>query len=478
MNGNGARQRFARKDPSARLGEDHIPRLLLEFSLPAIVGMMAQALYNVIDRVFIGQAAGPQGIAGITVAFPFMLVQMALAMLIGFGGAALVSIRLGQQRREAAEQVLGNAAVLLVSAALLLTACGMPLLDQLLMVSGASPTVLPYARDYLQIIAAGTVFQLMGFGLNAIIRGEGHPGISMVTMLVSVAINLLLAPLFIFGFGWGMRGAALATVLAQAAAAIWVTVHFASGRGNLRFHLRHLRLDRSVCGAMLAIGSAPFVMQLAASVLNSLLNRQLREYGGDLAISAMGIIYAVVMMIIMPIFGINQGAQPIVGYNHGARRFDRVRRTLLTAILAASSLTVAGFTLTMLFPLQVVHLFERNDPALAALGGRALRISLLMLPVVGFQIVSASYFQAVGKPKPALVLSLSRQVLLLVPAVLVLPRLFGLDGVWAAMPVADFGSAVWTGLWLLGELRHLDQSHAETGQMPRPREPEEAGGPP
>ncbi len=244
-------------DRSSQLGQEHIPRLLLRFSLPAIVGMTVQALYNLIDRVFVGQALGPPGIAGTTVAFPFMLIVLAFAMLIGFGAAALISIRLGERKQPEAEQVLANAAVLLLAAAALITAAGLLWLDDILRLFGASPAVLPYARDYLRIICLGTVFQMLGFGLNASIRGEGNPRMAMLTMLISVALNAILAPVFIFVLGWGMKGAALATVLAQAVAAAWVLTYFLAGRSVLKLHVLRLRLDGRLCRDIVLIGSPP-----------------------------------------------------------------------------------------------------------------------------------------------------------------------------------------------------------------------------
>jgi putative MATE family efflux protein len=442
-------------DRSTQLGQGSIPWLLVRFSTPAIVGMMAQALYNFIDAVFVGRAMGDDAIAAITVAFPCMLIGLAFSMLIGFGATALISIRLGEQRKAEAEQILGNAAVLLVLASLVLTVAGLLLLDPILRLFGANELILPYARDYLRIIILGTIFQMVGFGLNAAIRGEGNPRIAMLSMLISVVLNAILAPIFLFWFRWGMQGAGLATVISQAVSAAWVLTYFLSRSSVLHFHRRNLRLDASVCRDIFVIGSPPFAMQLAASVLQGIFNHQLRVYGGVPAIAVMGIIYRVLMMIAMPIFGINQGAQPIIGYNYGSGRFDRVKRTLETAVLAATTITLFGFAIMILFPTQVIRLFVPKDPELVALGVHAIRISVAMLPLIGFQIVSASYFQAVGKPRIAILLMLSRQLLILVPVVLLLPRLFGLNGVWAAMPTADLCASVLTGVCLTLELRHL-----------------------
>lgn len=442
-------------DRATRLGRGSIPSLLLVFSAPAIVGMVAQAVYNLVDRVFLGHAVGPLGIAGATLSYPFMLILMALSMLIGFGAAALISIRLGEGRREDAEHVLGNAAVLLTVGALAVTVVGSALLDPLLTLFGASAESRPFARDYLQIIILGSFFQIIGFGLNAVIRGEGNPRVAMYTMLIGASLNIVLDPIFLFGFGWGMRGAAAATVASQAVAAVWVLSYFVRGRSLLRLRSRYLIPVRSICGSILSIGSPMFVMQLAASVMNAILNNQLRVHGGVLAVSVIGIVHSVALFIAMPIFGLTQGAQPIIGYNYGAGEYQRVKRTLLLAIFYATAICVVGFALVMLFPAQVIGLFHRDDQQLMALGTHAIRLCLMMFPIIGFQIVSSNYFQAVGKPRHALLLGLSRQVFLLIPAILILPHFFGLEGVWLAIPTADFCSSVLTGGWLWAELRHL-----------------------
>ena len=449
---------------SKRLGTGSIPALLLTFSIPAIVGMSVHALYNIVDRIYVGKAMGHLGIAAITVFFPLFLLMLAFSMLVGLGATALVSIRLGEQKKDEAEQVLGNATILLVVVAACITALGLALLDPLLALSGASKEVLPFARDYARILLLGAVFQTLSFGLNAMIRGEGNPKIAMYTMLIGAVLNIILDPIFIFYFEMGVRGAAVATVLSQAASTAWVVYYFWRGNSLLKFRAANFRLRRRICLLIVAIGSSPCAMQVAASVLNAILNNQLRIHGGDLAVSVIGIVWGVAMLFLMPIFGINQGAQPIIGYNYGARQFDRVKKTLLLAIGAATTLTLLGFAVTMLFPRQVIWLFSRQDENwqdLVELGSHAMRICLLMLPIVGFQIVSASYFQAIGKPRHAMFLGLSRQVLLLIPALLILPHFFYLDGVWASIPVADFGSSLLTGVWLLFELRRLDDRHSE-----------------
>ena len=453
-------------DHSKQLGEKRVSRLLFKFSIPAITGMLANSLYNIVDRIFVGNAAGTQGIAAITVSFPAMLILMAFGMLIGMGANALISIKLGERKKEEAELVLGNAVVLLIAIALVLSVAGLIFIDPLLIIFGASEAILPLAHSYLKIILIGTIFQTIGFGMNSFIRGEGNPRIAMLTMLIGAILNVILDPIFIFEFQLGVKGAAYATVISQAVSSAWVLYYFLSGNSTLRIHIKNLSVRWSIARQIVAIGSPPFAMHIAASALNALLNNQLLAYGGDLAISVMGIIHSLMMIIFMPIFGINQGAQPIIGYNYGAQQFDRVKKTLQLAIMGATLITTTGFILTRLFPMELISLFNKNDEALLELGTHAMGVFLMMLPIIGFQVVSASYFQAVGKPGHALFLSLSRQLLLLVPAIIVFPRFFGLNGIWLAVPASDLGSSILTALWLFFELRHLNLKQKEIRGIP------------
>jgi putative MATE family efflux protein len=448
-------------DRTQRLREGNIPRLLLTFSLPAIVGLLAQAVYASVDRIFVGQALGDSGIAAITVSFPFMLIILAFSMLLGFGATALISIRLGEQKKAEAELVLANAAVLLAAASVVITALGWVFLEEFLVLFGASEIIMPYARQYLQIICLGAVFEIVGFGLNAAIRGEGNPRIAMYTMLLGEILNVILTPIFIFLLGWGMRGAALGTVLSQAASTVWVVGYFLSGKSVLKIHWHNLRLKPSICRSIVTIGSPPFFLQLAASTMQGIMNNQLEKYGGEKAIAVWGIFFAVAMMFFMPIFGINQGVQPIIGYNYGAKQFHRVRKALKTAVLAASAIALAGFFTIMFAPAQIIWLFNREDQVLLAMGTHGLRICIIMMPTIGFSVVSASYFQAVGKPRQAMLISLSRQVLFLIPLVLVLPNYFGLDGAWAALPSSDLAAFILAGVLITRELRHLRKADEE-----------------
>jgi putative MATE family efflux protein len=432
---------------------------LLRFSLPAIVGMLVNAIYNVVDRLFIARGVGPLGLAGATVAFPLMLVLMAFGMLIGMGGSSLVSIRLGERRERDAERILGNATGLMILISLTITGLGLAFLEPILRLFGASDTILPYAKSYTSIILAGSVFQGMGFGLNNFIRGEGNPKIAMVTMLIGALLNIILDAVFIFAFGWGVAGAALATVISQAVSAVWVLAYYVSGKSHLKIRAANLVPRPEIFMPMLAIGAAPFAMQLASSAVNGLLNNQLQRYGGDTAVSAMGIIFSVITFIVMPLFGLNQGNQPIVGYNYGAKNFERVRKTMLLAIGAASATVFSGFLVAQLAAPALARAFAGGSTELVALASRALRIYTLGLPLIGFQIVAAGYFQASGKPREAMFLSLSRQVILLIPLFIILPLRFGLDGVWMAPPVSDLLSALLTGVFFLRELRSLSKKN-------------------
>ncbi len=447
-------------DNSKQLGELKVINLLMKFSIPAIIGMLVNALYNVVDRIFIGNGVGSLGIAGTTVAFPVMLVMMAFSMLIGIGANSLVSIRLGENKKEEAEVIFGNSVSLLIISSLVLTVVGLAVLDPLLKLMGASNQILPYARDYLQIILIGGVFQSLGMGMNNFIRSEGNPRIAMYTMLIGAVINTVLDPVFIFVFDMGMKGAAIATIFAQFVSAVWVVLYFLRGKSLLKLHLKNMILKPGVIAGILALGIAPFAMQLAASVQNFILNASLANYGGDIAISGMGIVNSIVTLMIMPIFGINQGVQPIIGFNYGARKFDRVKEAYKLAVIFATVIVIIGWILTRVCPEQLVYLFNKTDKELINFSTMALRRFMMFLPFIGFQIVSSNYFQAVGKPTHSALLGLSRQVLILIPALLILPGFFGLVGVISAGPLADVVSTVITGIFIFVEMRKLKASTA------------------
>ncbi|WP_373325559.1 MATE family efflux transporter [Sporomusa paucivorans] len=441
-------------DPSTALGEEPIGKLLWRFSIPAIIGMMVNALYNVVDSIFVGNGVGEIGLTAVTIAFPIMLVMMAFGMLIGVGASTLVSIRLGENNRAEAEQILGNALTLIIILAFVMSVAGLLFLEPMLQALGAEPKVLPSAKIFTQIIISGSVFMYIGFGLNNIIRAEGNPRLAMLTMLISAGINILLNPLFIFGMKLGIGGSALATVISQAVSALWVLGYFFSSKSTLKIRLRYLRPKAVIVQAIATIGMSPFFMQLAASIVTVIYNFALIRYGGDLAVAAMGIVNRVAMLLLMPVMGISQGAQPIIGYNYGAQQYYRVFQTLKKAVLAASGISLIGFIFIQIFDYYIIGLFNSN-PELIAMGGKGLRIMLSLLPIIGFQVIAAQYFQAVGKAKHALLLTMSRQVLILIPMIMLLPNFFGLTGIWLAGPIADLASAVLTGYFLYRELRAL-----------------------
>ncbi|MTI80376.1 MAG: MATE family efflux transporter [Firmicutes bacterium] len=449
-------------DRSKQLGEEKVSKLLLKFSIPAIIGMIVNALYNVVDRIFIGNAVGSMGIAGITIAFPAMLVTMAFAMLVGVGTTSLVSIRLGEKKAEEAELIMGNGFLLLILISISMSTIGMAFIDPVLVLFGASETVLPYAKEYMSIILPAIVVMSIGFGMNNIIRAEGNPRTAMFTMLIGAIMNIILDAIFIFVLGWGLKGAAFATVLAQGTSMVWVLYYFLGGKSSLKLKVANMKLQLPVIGKILAIGSAPFAMQISASLLNVIMNNSLDYYGGDTAVAGMGIIHSVMTLMIMPIFGINQGAQPIIGYNYGAKNYQRVKEALKLAATAATALVTIGFILTRLYPEQFIALFNSDDPDLIAFGAKAITIFFMFMPIIGFQVVGANYFQAVGKPKQAMILSLSRQVLLLIPLILILPRFFGLEGILYAAPISDVLSSMLTATWLFIEIKNLDYRQQQT----------------
>ncbi len=447
-------------DNTKKLGEESIIKLLMQFSIPSIVGMLVSALYNVVDRIFIGNSSGPLGLAGITIGFPIMIIQMAFGGLIGLGATAMVSIRLGQKKKDEAELIMGNAVILLGIISVIVTTLGLIFMDPILRVFGASDEVLPYARDYMSIILAGSIFGSTSFGMNNFMRAEGKPAISMLTMIIGVVLNVLLAPLFIFVFGWGMKGAALATIVSQAVSATWIMSHFILGKSTLKLKKENLRLKLDIVAGIFSIGIAPFSMQVAQCALSAILNLRLKAYGGDIAISGMGVVNSLMTLVVMPVLGLNQGAQPIIGYNYGAQNYDRVKKVLKIAVIGGTIITTSGFIITRLFPTQLVALFS-GDKELISFGSHAIVMFMLFFPVVGFQIIGSGYFQAVGKPVKSMILSLSRQVLVLIPALLILPYFFEMNGILAAGPLSDLISFIITGIWLSFELKYLNRKQLQ-----------------
>ncbi|MDR0339556.1 MAG: MATE family efflux transporter [Desulfovibrio sp.] len=423
-----------------RLETDGIGALLIAYSLPAIASMVIVSLYNIFSSVFIGHGVGALAIAGLAVTFPFMNLLLAVCMLVAIGGATVCSIALGAKDRERAARVLGHNVVLSLLFAVAFAVAGLVFLDPILRLFGASDATLSHARDYMEIILYGTPIGNLMVALSHFLRASGHPAKSMWISLASVGVNLALTPAFIFLLGWGTRGAAVATVLSQVFALALLLVHFSDKRHAVHFKRGIFRLRASVARSMLSIGLSPFLMNVCACLIVVVINLSLRDHGGDLAIGAYGIVNRLLMLFAMTIMGLTQGMQPLIGYNFGARRMDRVRLTLKYGIIAGTAVTSAGFAAAQAFPTTLAMLFT-DHPDLIAMSVNGMRLCTAVFFIVGSQIVIAGYFQSMGRASIAIFMSLSRQLLLLLPGLIFLPRYFGLDGVWISMPLADTLSA-------------------------------------
>ena len=447
-------------DRSEQMRDQSIGKLLWSFSLPTIIGMLVSSLYNVIARIFVGRGIGSLAIAATTVAFPIMILLMAVSLLIGVGATALISLKLGEQKKEEAEKVAGNAMTMLILLPAVLAVLFLLFTEPVLIAFGASTAVLPYARDFTQIIMLGSVFGSISMGMNNFIRAEGNPKMSMYTQILGAVVSIALNYVFIFIFHWGIKGSAFATILAQLVSAIWVLSYFFTGRSLVKIRWKNLRPTWPVLGSIMAIGFAPFAMQVASSIQQLILNKTLMFYGGDMALAAIGIVMSISTLLFMPVLGLSQGAQPIIGYNYGARQYNRVRETWKMGVLAGTGIAVAGYLAIHIWPVQLVELFSKGDTALTAMTVHAMIIFFALLPVLGFQITSSIYFQAVGKAKQAAVLSLSRQFLIFIPLLLILPHFWGIDGVWRTAPISDGLSVALTAGFIYFEMRKLKQEEA------------------
>lgn len=448
-------------DRTEQMRTGNLGSLLFKFSLPAIIGMLVNSLYNVIDRIFLGQGIGKLAIAATTVALPMMTVLMAVSILIGVGATALISIRLGEQKKAEAELIAGNAVVMIMLLPALFAVFFFIYTEPILIFMGASQEVLPYARDFTEIIMLGAVFGSFSMGVNNFIRAEGNPKVSMYTQLLGAVINVVLNYIFIFKFGWGMKGSAFATILAQFISALWVLGYFLTGRSLIKLKFSNMRLQWSILAGIMAIGFAPFAMQIAASIQQIILNRILMAHGGDIALSAIGIIMSIAMLLFMPVLGVSQGAQPIIGYNYGARQYDRVRGTWKLAALAGTAIALIGYLALRIWPEPMVALFSKGDTELISLTVHAMLIYMALIPLVGFQVVSSTYFQAVGKARQAAVLSLSRQVLFFIPLLFILPRIWGVEGVWRTAPISDFLAICLTATLMFFEMKSLKKAELD-----------------
>ena len=447
-------------DHSSQLGTAPIRRLLIRMSAPAMVGLMVQALYNLTDTIFVGRGVGSLAIAGIAISFPIQILVMALAQLFGIGCASIVSRRLGASDQEGAQHALGNLLTVVALSSAIIAVFGSLFLPALLRFFGATDGILPYAADYSRYILIGTPFFMFAMATNAVVRAEGNARVAMWTMIIAGLLNIGLDPLFIYGLGLGIRGAALATVLAQATTVVYLLYYFFGGRSSLRTRPHHFRLSRSIFWEATTVGLGSGLRSAASSFTVIILNTSLATYGGDTAIATFGVVNRMIMFLFLPMFGIVQGMMPIVGYNYGAGQLQRVRHAVRLSTIVTTVMSVGTTILLLSVPALLLRIFTQ-DAALLSMGAPATRIVILAFPTVGFQVVAAGMFQALGRPVPALVLALLRQVILLIPLVVVLPRFLALGGIWASFPIADALAAVVTSLMLVSALRTLrDRSDA------------------
>lgn len=429
------------------LGTEDVWKLLLQYAIPSVIAMTASSLYNITDSIFIGHGVGALAISGLAITFPLMNLSAAFGSLVGVGGSALMSLRLGQKDYDTANNILGNVLILNLILGGVYTAFILLFLEPVLLFFGASTATLPFARDFMVIISLGNVVTHMYLGLNALLRASGNPRRSMFATIYSVIINVILAPLFIFVFKWGIRGAALATVIAQTSMLIWQLNYFMDKKSFIHFRKGIFGLKRKIVTDSMSIGLAPFLMNIAASIIVIIINQGLIRHGGDLAVGAYGVINRVGSLFVMVVFGLNMGMQPIAGYNFGARQYERVNRVLKLTIILATVVMTAGFLLGEIFPRAVVSAFT-NDKDLIGIAIPGMRIVFMFFPIIGMQMVAATFFQSIGKAGKAIFLSLTRQVLILLPLLLILPSFYGVRGVWLSMPTADLLSSI-TAIWLL-----------------------------
>lgn len=438
------------------LATEPIGKLLIKYSVPAIIGMIVNALYNVVDRIFIGNIpeVGNLAIAGVGVTMPIMTIILAFGMLIGIGATSNISIKLGQGNKKEAEKIIGHVITLSLIIGATLSVLGIIFGENILNLFGASEGTLYYAKSYIYIILAGTTFSILAFSLNNTIRADGNPRLAATIMVVGCLTNIVLDALFIFKFNMGIQGAAYATVISQIITAVWALYYYASGKSNLKLRKSSLKLDKKLVGIIFAIGVSPFMMQIATSLVQVIANNSLKAYGGDLAIGAMATITSIALLCLMPIFGIDQGAQPIIGFNYGAKQYDRAHKAVKLSMIASTIiLTIAAITI-QLFPEIIIGMFNK-DPELMDVAVKGVRLYLLMLPIIGISIAGSDFILAIGKAKLAMGLSILRQVVILIPVMLILPRFLGLDGVWIAQPISDIGATIITSIIVIRQMKSI-----------------------
>jgi len=472
-------QQLKIQNAADRLGTEPVGRLLLRFSLPAITGMLVNALYNVVDRIFVGRGINEAALGGLSLVLPLMTMSMSFAMLFGIGAANTISLRLGQGRREEAENTLNHCLVLLVGTGIVMIAVGIFFLDDILSLMGAQEgsLALDYARRYFRIILFGSVFMLAGFGLSHCTRAQGFPVKTMIAMLLGAVLNIILDPIFIYVLRWDVEGVALGTVICQFISLAWILYFCISKKAVIRLSRSSFKPDFKIVLGIISLGLPQFLMHIVMSAVQLLINTSLGWYGadalgvdngGDVALSGMNIVISFLMVILMPVFGINQGCQPIIGYNYGAKNFARVLKAYLLAIAASTAVCIVGFAVVQGFPVQITRLFvPQGSDAILHFTPKALRISMMFMPLIGFQIVSANLFTFTGRPKISIVLNMLRQCIILIPCLIIFGRVWGLWGIVAAGPVADIVSFIFTGIMIMFELRKLRASALGSPLLPQ-----------
>ncbi|MDE6222296.1 MAG: MATE family efflux transporter [Muribaculaceae bacterium] len=446
------------------LGTKSIGRLLVQYSVPAVIASTVTSLYNIIDSIFIGRGVGAMAITGLAISFPMMNLVIAFVMLIAVGGATISSIFLGQKDEAKATNVLHNVITLSLIHSVVFGGLSLFFLDDILTMFGATAETLPYAHDFMFVVLLGTPIAYVFISLNNVMRATGYPTKAMVSALLSVIVNVILAPIFIFVFDWGIRGAAFATVCGQTSAFIWVTVHFCSKKSFVHFSRSARWFVPSIAKKIYAIGMSPFLINVCACVVVVFINKSLLEYGGsdgNMAVGAFGIINRVTMFFLMIVMGVTQGMQPILGYNYGAGNWSRVKKTLNLGIWVGTAITVVGFAITMIIPDTVTRMFT-DDSTLIRLSREGFRIVLLAYPFIGSAIVIQNFFQSIGKPQLSIFLSVTRQMVFLLPLLLWFPTMWGLDGVWASMAASDFTSFLLTVGTLIVVKRRMNHAYANS----------------
>ncbi len=449
------------RQATLELGTKPVGKLLIQYALPAMIAMTASSLYNIVDRVFIGQGVGAMAISGLAITFPFMNLTSAFGAGVGVGASTAISVKLGQKDYATAQNILGNTFSLNLIIGIGLSIICLLFLDPILRFFGASDQTIPYAHQYMVIILIGNVISHMYFGMNALLRAASKPQQAMFATIFTVVMNVILDALFILGFGWGIEGAAIATILSQFMALCWQFKLFSNKNELLHFKRGIYRLKKKLVEHILAIGVSPFLMNVCACVVVIFINNQLVRFGGDLSVGAYGIANGIAMVFVMLVIGINQGMQPIAGYNFGAQKIDRLKRVLNLSILAATALMVVGWLIAMFLPYYCARLFT-TDKTLIEMGIKAIRVMMICFPVIGFQMVVTNFFQCIGKVKISIFLSLSRQMIILLPLLGVLPMIWGIEGVWYSMPVSDFASSAMAAVIMVSFLNNLKKQEKKS----------------